>query len=134
MKTHLSLHPGDASQSLMARTMGGQAIALPHATEICLQMTWIANERLVADSSVETKLKRGGELRLQREAESVFDQKAVAVWMADGCKLGYLHHERSETIARLLDAGKCLRGVVECVARSPTGRLGIRVSIYMRNP
>ncbi len=51
----------------------------------------------------------GTELRLFREPENEHDRFAVAVYAADGTKLGFLTRFKNETTARLMDLGRVCR-------------------------
>ncbi|HEY5208509.1 MAG TPA: HIRAN domain-containing protein [Stellaceae bacterium] len=47
----------------------------------------------------------GETLDLRREPRNEFDRFAIAVYRADGVKLGYVPRRANQTLARLMDAG-----------------------------
>ena len=55
----------------------------------------------------------GTELKLFREPENEYDEWAIAVYITDEDKLGYLSRFKNETIARLMDAGKKFVAIVD---------------------
>lgn len=58
----------------------------------------------------------GTELLLYREPENEYDEWAVAVYLTEEHKLGYIFRSKNEVIARLMDAGKKFIGVVDAPA------------------
>ncbi|MBQ7784700.1 MAG: HIRAN domain-containing protein [Clostridia bacterium] len=55
----------------------------------------------------------GTELKLFREPENEYDEWAIAVYITDDDKLGYISRFKNETIARLMDAGKKFTAIVD---------------------
>ena len=55
----------------------------------------------------------GTELQLFREPENEYDEWAIAVYITDDDKLGYISRFKNETIARLMDAGKKFTAIVD---------------------
>ena len=55
----------------------------------------------------------GTELLLFREPENEYDEWAIAVYLTEEDKLGFVSRFKNETIARLMDAGKKFIGVVD---------------------
>lgn len=55
----------------------------------------------------------GTELKLFREPENEHDEWAIAVYITDDDKLGYISRFKNETIARLMDAGKKFTAIVD---------------------
>ena len=60
-------------------------------------------------------LRRGQPLVLRREPDNPHDPLAVAVFLPDGRKLGYLARVENEAVARVMDAGVPLRAVLSTV-------------------
>ena len=59
------------------------------------------------------ELKPGTELHLYREPDNEYDEWAIAVYITDDDKLGYISRYKNETIARLMDAGKRFIAIVD---------------------
>lgn len=55
----------------------------------------------------------GTELILFREPENEYDEWAIAVYLTETDKLGFISKFKNETVARLMDAGKKFIGVVD---------------------
>lgn len=70
----------------------------------------IANE---AEQEALNAITPGTELMLFREPENEYDEWAVAVYLTEDDKLGFVSRFKNETIARLMDAGKKFIGVVD---------------------
>lgn len=59
------------------------------------------------------ELKPGAELQLYREPDNEYDEWAIAVYITDDDKLGYISRFKNETIARMMDAGKKFIAIVD---------------------
>lgn len=59
------------------------------------------------------ELTPGTELKLFREPDNEYDEWAIAVYITDDDKLGYISRFKNETIARLMDAGKKFTAIVD---------------------
>lgn len=59
------------------------------------------------------ELTPGTALLLFREPENEHDEWAIAVYITDDDKLGYISRFKNETIARLMDAGKKFIAIVD---------------------
>lgn len=90
----------------------------------------------------------GTELLLFREPENEYDEWAIAVYLTEEDKLGFVSRFKNETIARLMDAGKKFIGVVDereedtetqktaekkqhRVGHAPTENMAFPFSIYL---
>ncbi|MFN3663400.1 HIRAN domain-containing protein [Yoonia sp.] len=51
------------------------------------------------------QLSIGSSLALVREPDNDYDPRAVAVWTADGAKVGYVPRVANQTLQNLMDAG-----------------------------
>ena len=61
----------------------------------------------------------GTELLLFREPDNEYDEWAVAVYLTENDKLGFMSRVKNETSARLIDAGKKFIGVVDELEDDP---------------
>ena len=61
----------------------------------------------------------GTELILYREPDNVHDELAIAVYLTENDKLGFITRFKNETIARLMDAGKKFIAVVDDPENDP---------------
>lgn len=90
----------------------------------------------------------GTELLLFREPENEYDEWAIAVYLTEEDRIGYITRFKNETISRLMDAGKRFIGVVDDpevdeVAReivekeqrrshrAPTENMALPLSVYL---
>lgn len=63
----------------------------------------IAND---AEMEALANIAPGDELLLYREPENSYDEWAIAVYLTESDRIGYITRFKNETIARLMDAGK----------------------------
>lgn len=85
----------------------------------------------------------GTELLLYREPDNKYDEWAIAVYLTEDDKIGFMSRFKNETIARLMDAGKKFVAVVDDPAelveteddrrtrRAPTENMGLPFSVYL---
>ena len=59
------------------------------------------------------ELTPGTELQLYREPDNEYDEWAIAVYLTENDKLGYITRFKNEPIARLMDAGKKFIGIMD---------------------
>lgn len=64
----------------------------------------------------------GTELLLFREPENEHDRWAIAVYLTEERKIGFISRFKNETIARLMDAGKRFVAVVDDPAADPAAQ------------
>ena len=57
----------------------------------------------------------------------------IAVYIEDGLKFGYVPRDHNKVLARLMDAGKYLKGVIRRLDGHSIDQPGIRIRIYMQN-
>lgn len=131
--TETQLPAGAIGLQLMHRSMGGRVIALPCVQDIYLLSVWIAGTKYHDASQVLADLSWGTRLDLRREPSNRHDALAVAVYTEPGAKLGYIGRDNNKVLARLMDAGKYLKGVIRRVDPHPIGQPGIRIRVYMQN-
>jgi hypothetical protein len=84
----------------------------------------LAGDPYYAFRQVRDALSVGEALTLRREPTNPYDPLAVEVLTAADAKLGYVPRRRNEALARLMDAGVPVRGVVTLAGREMlrTGR------------
>ena len=118
---------------LMQRSLGGRVIALPGTRDIYLLSTWLHHPPRREVWAVFDHLHFGTPVDLRREPENDHDALAIVVYTGQGTKLGYIPEFQNKVLARLMDAGKYLKGVIRAKTTSPTGLPGVRIRIYMQN-
>lgn len=106
------------AQTLLARTAGGTALALPFRRDIFLLETHVAGLQYYDARKVLPTLAAGANLRLRREPSNPHDGLAIEVFLLSGEKLGYVPRHRNPVLARLMDAGKMLLAEI-CQVRHP---------------
>ncbi|MCK9221794.1 MAG: HIRAN domain-containing protein [Limnochordia bacterium] len=90
------------------------SLAKPFSREIFLVETHVAGTSYVDNiDDIEEKLIPGTKLHFFREPENIYDNLAIVIKDTEGNKVGYLPKETNQIIARLMDAGKLIYGVVE---------------------
>ncbi len=136
----------EAPTSLRGR-MFKQDTSRPKEKQILVLKTGIAGAQFHIESEEEQKaldsLAPGTELLLYREPENEYDEWAIAVYLTEEDKIGFISRFKNETIARLMDAGKKFVAItddpleVEDIDEhgrrkvAPTENMGIPVSIYL---
>jgi len=88
----------------IATVAGSSAKALPASKTVVLEFA-IAGGRFHGLDAALGTLAIGETLDLRREPRNEFDRFAIAVYRADGTKLGYVPRRANQTLARLMDAG-----------------------------
>lgn len=85
--------------------------------QILVLQTGIAGLQYHIESDEEQQridaLTPGTELKLFREPDNEYDEWAIAVYITDDDRLGYISRFKNETIARLMDAGKKFTAIVD---------------------
>ena len=106
------------------------AVIKPLVDEILLDSAFVAGTNHIEDESVFEELEKGTTLILKREADNKFDKYAVLVLNEKNEKLGYIPRQNNKVYARLMDAGKVLKGKVLEVYEE-TYYWTIKFNIYM---
>ena len=102
----------------------------PLVREIHLFDTYAAGTSWLKDASVLTRIRPGDALRLEREANNRFDSNAILMLTESGEKIGYVPERDNLVFARLMDAGKLLRGrITEITVRGSYTQ--VSVGIYL---
>ena len=136
----------EAPTSLRGR-MFKQDTSRPKEKQILVLKTGIAGAQFHIESEEEQKaldsLAPGTELLLYREPENEYDEWAIAVYLTEEDKIGFISRFKNETIARLMDAGKKFVAITDDPSEvedidehgrrkvAPTENMGIPVSIYL---
>lgn len=136
----------EAPASLRGR-MFRQDTSRPKEKRILVLKTGIAGAQFNIESEEEQKaldsLVPGTELLLYREPENEYDEWAIAVYLTEDDKIGFISRFKNETIARLMDAGKKFVAITDDPSEvedidehgrrkvAPTENMGIPVSIYL---
>lgn len=135
----------EAPASLRGR-MFRQDTSRPKEKQILVLKTGIAGAQFNIESEEEQaaldSLVPGTELLLYREPENEYDEWAIAVYLTEEDKIGFISRFKNETIARLMDAGKKFVAITDDPSEvedidehgrrkvAPTENMGIPVSIY----
>lgn len=136
----------EAPASLRGR-MFRQDTSRPKEKQILVLKTGIAGVQFHIESEEEQaaldSLVPGTELLLYREPENEYDEWAIAVYLTEEDKIGFISRFKNETIARLMDAGKKFVAITDDPSEvedidehgrrkvAPTENMGIPVSIYL---
>lgn len=135
-----------ASQSFRGR-MFRQDTSKPKEQRILVLKTGLAGAQFHIQSEEErtalNNLQPGTELLLYREADNKYDEWAIAVYLTEDDKIGFMSRFKNETVARLMDAGKKFIAVVDDPAEhlytdndrrtrsAPTENMAIPFSVYL---
>lgn len=135
----------EAPRSFRGR-MYNRDTAKPKEKKILVLKTGLAGMQFHIESEKEKQaldaITPGTELLLFREPENEYDEWAVAVYLTQEDKLGYISRYKNETIARLMDAGKRFTAVVDDAEEeveqaekrrryAPTENVGLLFSVYL---
>lgn len=85
----------------------------------------------IAVEAAEAELAVGDVLRLEREPMNRWDPRAIRVLTPNDRWLGYVPRAKSETAARLLDAGKRVGAVLDATHRHAHGWLELRIGVCL---
>ncbi len=105
----------------------------PFSREIFLLNTYIAGTSYIPNIDIVVKdIEKGVKLKLYREPDNKHDELAIVIKDANDNKIGYVPRENNEILARLMDAGKLLYGVVKDIERIHNWyRIGVK--IYLKD-
>ena len=99
----------EAPQSFRGRMFRSDSLK-PKAKRILVLKTGLAGAQFHIKSESERLalqgIKPGTELLLYREPDNKYDEWAIAVYLTEEDKIGFMSRFKNETIARLMDAGK----------------------------
>lgn len=111
----------------------GLAIGKPFSKEIFLLDTHVAGTSYVDHiEQVGEKLVKGVKLNFFREPDNQYDKLAIVIKDDNGNKIGYVPKKNNAVIARLMDAGKLIYGIVQ--DREQDGSLlKVGIQIYLKD-
>ncbi len=93
---------------------GGANLSKPFSREIFLVETHIAGTSYISNIDALAKnLDRGVKLNFFREPNNKYDKLAIVIKDSSSNKIGYVPREKNEVLARLMDAGKLIYGIVK---------------------
>jgi hypothetical protein len=98
----------------------GMSVPVPLVQTIELLRCEIAGTGHHCDDATGHRLINAPVLALVREPDNEYDEDAIAVHLTDR-KVGYIPRRHNTVLARLLDAGKCLRARVVSVLDPDNG-------------
>lgn len=122
----------NVEENVIARSIAGGTISSvvePLIRQIHLFDTYVSGTMFIDEKDVLEKLSNGQEVSLERE-KNKFDENAVAILTSDRKKIGYIPEEDSSIFARLMDAGKLLRGRISSIGNE-CGLTKIVVGIFL---
>jgi hypothetical protein len=109
----------------------GLTVPVPLVQTIELLRCEIAGTGHHCDEETGHRLINASVLALVREPDNEHDEDAIAVHL-EGQRVGYIPRQHNTVLARLLDAGKCMRARVEQVSDRDVGAwLEVRVVVEM---
>lgn len=88
------------------------SLPMPFESEIFLLKVKIAGLSYYEVSQIKNQLKNEDRLILKREPNNKYDKLAIEVYYNKNIKLGYVPRNKNEVIARLMDAGKIIYGII----------------------
>lgn len=108
----------ESSKRLSTKVSTGDIgeILKPLIKEIHLFDSFVAGTMQLKDKEILDHLHVGQTLLLERKA-SKFDENEVAVFTEDKVKIGYIPERDNLIFARLMDAGKLLRGKINSIEK-----------------
>lgn len=116
----------------IAGSLGKDGRPLPFVREIFLLSCHVAGTEYHDAEEAEPELAVGTALVFQREPDNRHDELASRILDPKGRMLGYVPRAKNEVLARLLDAGKLVFGVLE--AKQRRGHwLHLAIRVYLRD-
>lgn len=105
----------------------------PFQREIFLIDTHVAGTNYVENIDViQENIVKGSKLNFFREKDNKYDELAIIIKDEKGNKIGYVPEDKNEVLARLMDAGKLIYGIVEGKEYIDNW-LKIDISIYLKD-
>lgn len=113
--------------------VGNIELGKPFQREIFLIDTHVAGTTYVEDiDAIEENIVKGTKLNFFREKDNKYDELAIIIKDEKGNKIGYVPKDKNEVLARLMDAGKLIYGIVEDKEYIDNW-LKIDISIYLKD-
>jgi len=118
--------------ALINAQKNGLEIGKPFSRQIYLLSATIAGTGYIDNiEELTDNITIGSKLRLVREADNKFDKLAILVKDQQGNKLGYVPRSDNPILARLMDAGKLIYGIVNSIKCPDCNFLNLKMEIYM---
>lgn len=117
---------------LMRVSMGDQGYVLPFAEDIYLTTVPVAGMCFYDVEELLPDIKDGDALILRRNPKNTHDEYAIEVRTVSGQMLGHIPRSENHVLARLMDSGKRLTGMVKGSDDSSHWD-GISIKILMAN-
>ena len=108
-------------------------LARPFQQEIFLTESVIAGTSHIQDQSVLSEMKIEDRLIMIRRPENGYDPYAIELQDAKGRKAGFIPRKNNAILARLMDAGKELYGVVDKIQNANGTYWIVELKIFMRD-
>ena len=107
----------------------------PFENEIYLFTTYVAGSRYIYDIfDLVEGLNKGDNLKLLREADNEYDERAILVLDKDNNKLGYIPMHDNEIFQRLMDAGKYIFAKIKDIkADEYDDYVSINIDLYLKD-
>lgn len=113
--------------------VGNIELGKPFQKEIFLIDTHVAGTTYVEDiDAIGENIVKGTKLNFFREKDNKYDELAIIIKDEKGNKIGYVPKDKNEVLARLMDAGKLIYGIVEDKEYIDNW-LKIDISIYLKD-
>lgn len=108
----------DSGLIKLLHSKGGSNLPKPFEQEIFLFDTFVAGTTHIEDfEEIEPLLDIGLKLDFFREPQNQYDKEAIAVFVHDGRRIGYIPRADNLIFARLMDAGKLLFGKISDIEK-----------------
>ena len=110
-------------------------LSKPFENEIYLFTTYVAGSRYIYDIfDLVEGLNKGDNLKLLREADNEYDERAILVLDKDNNKLGYIPMHDNEIFTRLMDAGKYIYAKVKnIIVNGFNDHVSINIDLYLKD-
>jgi len=118
--------------ALIKAQRNGVDIDKPFSRQIYLLSATVAGTAYINNiEELTDNITIGAKLRLIREPDNNFDELAILVKDQQGNKLGYVPRSDNPILARLMDAGKLIYGIVKFIKCPDCNFLNFKMEIYM---
>lgn len=132
MENKSLINAGNKSIGILNSFSNG-SLPMPFESEIFLLKVKIAGLIYYEVSQVKGELKNKDKLILKREPNNKYDKLAIEVYYNKDIKLGYVPRNKNEVIARLMDAGKIIYGLISSFnSNENNDYLEIDMDIFMK--
>jgi len=103
----------EITRQLMRISMGDQTSVLPFTEDIYLTTVSVAGMFFYDVETIQPDIKNGDTLILKRNPKNKHDCYAIEVRTVSGQMLGHIPRSENRVLARLMDSGKRLTGMVK---------------------